>query len=260
MQVTTLAEVYQMAENLPVCAVQGTIIELYKQAKGGQGEKAWTRQDGILRDHTSEIKFKIWNKEPLDTSWKGHNVVFEAFNGERGWTGIFTNNNDHNGTITRELRMTKAVEMKEVGAAAPTAQPVAPPPPAPAPRVQAPAPHNHPSAAPSAPRQQATVVGGLVGNQMKEAINIALMKYTNLDPLGSEFWKVVKQLASNGIRVSQSLEAGHLNPAPWQSASPAPVAPAPVAPPPPPPPPAPAPRTPPPTEGDEYPEDSEVPF
>ena len=64
------------------------------------------------------------------------------------------------------------------------------------------------------------VNGQTVGMAVKEALNLVITSYRNTsteapDTNTAEFWKAVKQTASNIIRVSQSLEKGHLSPASW---------------------------------------------
>lgn len=84
------------------------------------------------------------------------------------------------------------------------------------------------------------VLGQTVGMAIKEAITLVKAAFPDRgahnDP---DFWKGVKQTASNIIRISQSLEGGHLSPPSWPIGStsvgtpPAPP-PKPAAPPPPP--------------------------
>jgi hypothetical protein len=68
--------------------------------------------------------------------------------------------------------------------------------------------------------------GQTVGMAVKEALTLAAAG-AGL-PGSKEFWVQVKQIASDIIRVSQSLESGNLSPATWQEHKPAAVAPPPA--------------------------------
>lgn len=63
------------------------------------------------------------------------------------------------------------------------------------------------------------VNGQTVGMAVKEAIGIVSDglrdSKQSMDLTSPEFWKLVKQIASNIIRISQSLEIGHLSPPSW---------------------------------------------
>jgi hypothetical protein len=84
-------------------------------------------------------------------------------------------------------------------------------------RAPAPAPQNNHGPIGDTPAEAAAlkwINGQTVGMAMKEAIALVVQS-TKFMPHEADFWKAVKQTASNVIRVSQSLEKGHLSPAPW---------------------------------------------
>ena len=73
--------------------------------------------------------------------------------------------------------------------------------------------------APAVNGQPQMVLGQTVGMALKESLALVTMAHGGIqdgkplkDPL---FWQDVKQCASNIIRLSRSLEKGHLSPAPW---------------------------------------------
>lgn len=65
-----------------------------------------------------------------------------------------------------------------------------------------------------APHAVSTVNGQTVGMAMKEAIPLVALEGIKLDD--PKFWPRVKQHASDIIRISQSLEKGHLNAPSWE--------------------------------------------
>lgn len=79
------------------------------------------------------------------------------------------------------------------------------------------------SGAPAVNGQPQMVLGQTVGMALKESLALVVMAHGGIqdgkplkDPL---FWHDVKQCASNIIRLSRSLEKGHLSPAPWPTAA-----------------------------------------
>lgn len=78
------------------------------------------------------------------------------------------------------------------------------------------------SGAPAVNGKPNTVLGQTVGMALKEAITLVSRDLTG-DQLAAamktkDFWADVKLAASNVIRISKSLEQGHLSPAPWAPA------------------------------------------
>lgn len=219
MKVSTLAEIREMDNQMVIPAVTATVVSIQAQKSGGTADKPWTLQKIDLSQGNQKMAAVIWNHDPLPASMKGKQVTMLAFQGDRGWTGLFADDNEYNGKTTRQIKMTQAGTIEAIGTGT-QPQPEQDsgegdysPQPKPS---QKPEPVYQPKPATPPPNEfSAGVFGGTVGMAIKEACIV--VNGIGTDPFSPEYCKQIWQFASNLIRVSQALEQGKLAPKPTET-------------------------------------------
>lgn len=202
-----------MEDGLPIPAVSGLLKSLGKPKSGTTNGKDWFIQTGELTDGKRSVKLFFSNCETeVPRNLLGKRILIEGFHGDKGWAGVYAEDNEYKGETTRQIKITKAGtvsladsdggESEEAEDATPTK------------RVQSPKPHSSfPSGA--SDKSPMPVFGGTVGMCMKEACGI--VNSIGTDPRTTEYYQQVKYIASNLIRTALDLEAGKLSPAPWHA-------------------------------------------
>ena len=213
MKVSTIQDILTMEEGLPVLCARGKIVKLYKPKTGESDKGPWSFQSGLLSDGQSSVKFTLNSREELPQTFLNKQVVLTAQNGNHGWTGLKTKDEEYNGKVTRVLWVTPTADIQIVTEGG---QPVEDYPPTPqqdaGPVRRGPAPHDTSAAPAQTPTRAAhnPVFGGTVGMCLKEAC--AIVNALGTDPFSPDYYRQVHEIASDLIRVSLNLEAGKLSP------------------------------------------------
>lgn len=112
---TKVAEVFDMEADTVIQAIKGTLKTLWKPKTGaGDDGNKWSFQNGAIADGADEIKVVFKDREEVPQSAKGKPITLMAFHGERGWSGVYANDNEYpkgSGKFTRELKVTKTAEV-----------------------------------------------------------------------------------------------------------------------------------------------------
>ena len=199
MKVTTIAEALQQEEGLPIPAISGTLVALFKRTAGESSMGAYSFQNGTLKDATGEMRITFKDRDEVSPSLRGKKITLLSYQGDKGWSGVKTKSEEYKGVTSRVLWVTPTAELAEGSGTENTAPPAIRPTPT----------------GPSLPSKGNTpplvsVYGGTVGMAIKEACTV--VNHIGTNPFGPEYSKQVWQIASNLIRVSQALEAGKLAP------------------------------------------------
>lgn len=125
MRIIPISEISAMVHNEVIAGVKGKIKTIYKRQAGGQGEKAWTKQDMELQDATGTIKVTIWNKDEIPTASKGKEVTILAHQSTKGLSSVYAWDNEYQGRTTRGVKVTAAGEIAFIGTLE-SAQPTSP--------------------------------------------------------------------------------------------------------------------------------------
>jgi hypothetical protein len=95
-----------------VLAVRGTVKRVWDRNEGTGDNGDWSVQNVVISDGKKELKVAVWNHDPIPVKWKGKEVLIECSKSEKhGWVGVKTEDNEHKGKITRQLKVTKAGEI-----------------------------------------------------------------------------------------------------------------------------------------------------
>ena len=245
-KLSSIAEVREMDADFPIPAIKGKLTALYPVKKGESEKGPWSFQNGELTQGNQKIKIVFKGRDPVPMSTKGKEITLLSFHGDRGVSGLYASDNDYNGTVTREIKVTSTAEMIEgTGAGALGEQPQQ--------NQEQPRQSNGPSdrsgfrESPNPPQParqtvnpfQAGVNGATVGMAVNNSITILngmgaipFLPDGEVDP---KWYGRLHKLASSIIRCSRVLEDGKLAPSPLAKKEQAP-------PPQPPPPPAPEPE------------------
>lgn len=109
--ISTIAQILEMTDDMPVQAVRGKIIKVYP-AKRGEGQHGpYSYQDADFTDGKATIKVSFSNRDDFDKTLLNKTVTFLANHGEKGWNGLKTKDNEYNGKTTRKLMITKQAEI-----------------------------------------------------------------------------------------------------------------------------------------------------
>lgn len=96
-------------------AFTGEILHVGKYFFGTTNDRDWSLQDLKVRDpNGDEIVVTLDKKDELDKSWQGRPVLFTAYHGDRGMSGIIVEDHtDRRNKTFRRLRITKTGDIAE---------------------------------------------------------------------------------------------------------------------------------------------------
>lgn len=97
-----------LADGAIIQAFAGTLTSLFEMNTIGEGSKAWTKQNGALRDATGKtikVEFRR-NGEEIPQNWKGKTLLFESVKTDKGTNGVKILDDTYKGTTTRKLCIT----------------------------------------------------------------------------------------------------------------------------------------------------------
>lgn len=97
-----------LSDGAVIQAFAGTLTSIFEMNTIGQGEKAWTKQNGVFRDasgKTIKVEFRR-NGEEIPQNWKGKQLLLESVKGDKGTHGVKILDDEYKGTTTRKLCIT----------------------------------------------------------------------------------------------------------------------------------------------------------
>jgi hypothetical protein len=121
-RLTTLAVIRDhLPDKAPIQEVHATIKKVYQPKTGTVNRpgnkmhgKAWKIQTLVLMDaEGTEMDCKVNDqKEDIPRSWEGRDIIIAAYNGDRGTSGVYAHDDDHDGK--RKLRLTATADISLV--------------------------------------------------------------------------------------------------------------------------------------------------
>ena len=122
MRIIPLSEIAAMADKEQISGVKGTIKSIFKSKSGTTAQgKDWAVQDFDLTDNQVTIKVKVWNHPPIPTTAKGSAVTLLSHSGEKGLSGLYAHDDEYNGKVTRQIKVTDTGEVVLGAGSAPAA-------------------------------------------------------------------------------------------------------------------------------------------
>jgi hypothetical protein len=127
MKLTKLELIPDLPEGTQLQAVEGKITAVYDYNQGQHPEHGpWSMQNATLEWGGQKVKLNLKNR-PDAKQFKGKHVIIEALHNQdkNKWSGIATEDNDYNGTVTRRLKITASAQMYDAdsGGEAPRSEP-----------------------------------------------------------------------------------------------------------------------------------------
>ena len=116
MKPTPLPDVAELPDSALVYRCIGILKNVYPRKSGESAKGPWALQNleladsngftlpVVLKDHDSEVP----------KTWKGREVMLEAYQGEKAWSGCYAFDDDYNGKVTRKLKLTKTGQVSLV--------------------------------------------------------------------------------------------------------------------------------------------------
>lgn len=113
MRVTPISEIASLKDKETIMRVEGEITKVYEHASGGEGDKAWTRQNFYFKDSSGEIKGQAWNKQDLQPLTKKR-VAITCHHGPKGYSGVYVDDNTYKEKTTRLLKLTQTAQIEQL--------------------------------------------------------------------------------------------------------------------------------------------------
>jgi hypothetical protein len=126
------AQSIQAIQDLPakglVYAFEGQITKIFKRSEGENAHGKWSIESVMAKDASgAEIKLMLKDREPCPYG-VGTSIRVEAYKGDKGYSGLYAEDDDYKGKVTRILRVTPTADLSRVDEApsqrqAPASQP-----------------------------------------------------------------------------------------------------------------------------------------
>ena len=114
MKITTIDEIKELDAGECVCLCSGQLISLYDYKDGNDGTRDWSFQRGKLKDRTGEMEILFKDREALARNWRGKKIVIEAHKGDRGFTGVYAEDDEYlkkKGKPYQIIKVTKSADI-----------------------------------------------------------------------------------------------------------------------------------------------------
>jgi hypothetical protein len=114
----TIQDLNKFPPNTPVGNFIGTVAAVFNQRTGTNGKGDWALQTIKLRQGEDEIAVLLKDRPPFPFQ-KGQDVRIDYYAGDRGPTGAVTYDDDFNGTISRQIKVTPTGQISLLSGGAP---------------------------------------------------------------------------------------------------------------------------------------------
>lgn len=112
MRVVSIAEVKSLDPKEVIPCVRGRLVEVVKRQTGEKDGKHWSIQRFKIKDNTGEVWVKAWdNDTEIPLSAKGQGILIECNDGNKGKTGVYAHDNEYNGKVERQIRLTASAKI-----------------------------------------------------------------------------------------------------------------------------------------------------
>lgn len=133
MKPTPLADVAEHPADAIIYCLVGTLKIVHERKTGTIGKgtnkgSPWAIQNLVITDGKTDVQVALKDREDeIPKSWKNREVMFEAHQGTKGWSGVYAFDDNYNDVITRKVKVTATGQISLVGEA-PHSQAAEPPP------------------------------------------------------------------------------------------------------------------------------------
>lgn len=106
-----------LADKAVIQEFRGTLTKLYDMKTGGEGDRAWSKQQGELKDAAGDtIPVDFWRDgQEIPKTWKGKELILTSVTGQKGAHGVMVYDDSYNNKTTRRLKVTGKAEIAFAG-------------------------------------------------------------------------------------------------------------------------------------------------
>ena len=116
---TPIAEIFELDHKETVTLTRGTLTKLFPRKAGESSAGPWSIQKGEITDGKTTIAVMFKDREEVPQSWRHRDILIECHKGEKGFSGVYAEDDNYKGTVTRILKVTKTGEVSITDGSAP---------------------------------------------------------------------------------------------------------------------------------------------
>lgn len=113
MKTTPLNEITQLEDGELVMRVEGEITKCYEIKSGEKDSKPWSVQHFFIKDDSGELKVSAWNHDDIQPLTH-KKVSITAHKSDKGFSGVYAEDNEWKQKITRQLRLTATAKIERL--------------------------------------------------------------------------------------------------------------------------------------------------
>lgn len=103
-----ISEIRALPKDGIIFETTGQLVQVYPPKPWSKGDKSGTIQNLRLQDESGEvIKVMVSNGTEFPEHLRGKTVTLKAYNGAKGWSGLYADDDLYSGTPERIIKMTK---------------------------------------------------------------------------------------------------------------------------------------------------------
>ena len=107
-EVIKISQALAMEDGQQVYALRAKVTAVFKYYDGNNANGHWSFQDCKIKDSTGEMRCSFVDRpEVKRADLIGKTVLFESWNGEKGWSGVKIKEKDYKGEVSMVLWVTK---------------------------------------------------------------------------------------------------------------------------------------------------------
>ena len=125
MRELSIADVLQLEDKELIPSIKGTVKVVFDRKSGTSAKGPWSVQGFVLSQGDEEITCGAWNMDDDLKALKGSEVTLSCWKGDKGLSGVYAQDDEYNGNITRKIRLTKTAQIAVNGSVSPQESPKA---------------------------------------------------------------------------------------------------------------------------------------
>lgn len=115
-RVSSVSEINEMDAKEVIHLFKGKITKFLFYKDGVGKEENGTLQMFLMKDKDGdEIKIKAWDRDRIPEKWRGCEVSLLASKTQRGWSGVWAEDDEYNGETARIIKLGKSAEVIKGG-------------------------------------------------------------------------------------------------------------------------------------------------
>jgi hypothetical protein len=112
MRVTKIGFIPELPDGTNLEAVRGKITAVYELKSGTNSHGDWSMQAIVLNDGKDSVRVILKDREEAPMSWKNKTILITAGERSNKPIGIVAEDNEHDGKVTRRLRVTPSATIE----------------------------------------------------------------------------------------------------------------------------------------------------